>query len=72
MHAPSISSPVRRGSPAASGGGAIIGALGGLIGLGSADRLPLLHGFLFIVRELLHTTGVSMIEGPDNAGEVPQ
>jgi uncharacterized protein len=34
-----------RGSPAAFGGGAIIGALGGLIGLGGAEfRLPLLIG----------------------------
>jgi hypothetical protein len=33
------------GAPAAFGGGAIIGALGGLIGLGSAEfRLPLLIG----------------------------
>jgi uncharacterized membrane protein YfcA len=35
----------RRSSPAAFGGGAIIGALGGLIGLGGAEfRLPLLIG----------------------------
>jgi uncharacterized membrane protein YfcA len=35
----------QRGNPAAFGGGAIIGALGGLIGLGGAEfRLPLLIG----------------------------
>ena len=35
----------RRSSPAAFGGGALIGALGGLIGLGGAEfRLPLLIG----------------------------
>jgi uncharacterized membrane protein YfcA len=46
MHTPSIASPVaQRGAPAAFGGGAIIGALGGLIGLGGAEfRLPLLIG----------------------------
>lgn len=45
MHAPPIASPVARGAPAAFGGGAIIGALGGLIGLGGAEfRLPLLIG----------------------------
>jgi hypothetical protein len=26
-------------------------------------------GFLFVVHELLHTTGVSMIEAPENADE---
>jgi len=37
--------PMARGTPAAFGGGAIIGALGGLIGLGGAEfRLPLLIG----------------------------
>ena len=45
MQAPSLSSPASRGAPAAFGGGAIIGALGGLIGLGGAEfRLPLLIG----------------------------
>jgi uncharacterized membrane protein YfcA len=45
MHAPSTSSPASRGAPAAFGGGAVIGALGGLIGLGGAEfRLPLLIG----------------------------
>jgi uncharacterized membrane protein YfcA len=45
MLTPSISSPASRGAPAAFGGGAIIGALGGLIGLGGAEfRLPLLIG----------------------------
>jgi uncharacterized membrane protein YfcA len=45
MHAPSIPTPASRGAPAAFGGGAIIGALGGLIGLGGAEfRLPLLIG----------------------------
>ena len=35
----------RRSAPAAFGGGAVIGALGGLIGLGGAEfRLPLLIG----------------------------
>ena len=38
-------SPVARGAPAAFSGGAVIGALGGLIGLGGAEfRLPLLIG----------------------------
>jgi uncharacterized membrane protein YfcA len=42
---PSVTSPTSRGAPAAFGGGAIIGALGGLIGLGGAEfRLPLLIG----------------------------
>lgn len=37
--------PITRGRPAAFGGGAVIGALGGLIGLGEAEfRLPLLIG----------------------------
>jgi hypothetical protein len=37
--------PARRSAPTAFGGGAIIGALGGLIGLGGAEfRLPLLIG----------------------------
>jgi uncharacterized protein len=45
MHAPPIAPPVARGASAAFGGGAIIGALGGLIGLGGAEfRLPLLIG----------------------------
>jgi uncharacterized membrane protein YfcA len=45
MHTPSIASSVARGAPAAFSGGAIIGALGGLIGLGGAEfRLPLLIG----------------------------
>ena len=45
MHAPFLSSPASRGAPAAFGGGAVIGALGGLIGLGGAEfRLPLLIG----------------------------
>ncbi len=45
MLAPSRISLVARGAPAAFSGGAIIGALGGLIGLGGAEfRLPLLIG----------------------------
>src|SRR5260370_11442147 len=45
MHAPSVSSAATRNAPVAFGGGAIIGALGGLIGLGGAEfRLPLLIG----------------------------
>lgn len=45
MQAPSTASPVARGAHAAFSGGAIIGALGGLIGLGGAEfRLPLLIG----------------------------
>jgi uncharacterized membrane protein YfcA len=45
MQAPSIPATASRGAPAAFGGGAIIGALGGLIGLGGAEfRLPLLIG----------------------------
>ena len=43
--APVLGAQQRRNSPAAFGGGAIIGALGGLIGLGGAEfRLPLLIG----------------------------
>lgn len=46
MQSSSLSSPASRGVPAAFGSGAIIGALGGLIGLGGAEfRLPLLIGF---------------------------
>jgi uncharacterized membrane protein YfcA len=45
MHTPSLSSSPSR-LPAAFGGGAIIGILGGLIGLGGAEfRLPLLIGY---------------------------
>ena len=45
MRVSSVSSPASRSAPAAFGGGAIIGALGGLIGLGGAEfRLPLLIG----------------------------
>ncbi len=45
MLAPSFVSPAARRAPAAFSGGAIIGALGGLIGLGGAEfRLPLLIG----------------------------
>src|SRR5271166_1156280 len=45
MLTPSISSPASRGAPAAFSAGAIIGALGGLVGLGGAEfRLPLLIG----------------------------
>src|SRR6476646_6765618 len=46
MAATTLSSPVtRRSAAAAFAGGAIIGALGGLIGLGGAEfRLPLLIG----------------------------
>jgi uncharacterized membrane protein YfcA len=45
MLTPSLVSPVARGAPAAFSGGAIIGVLGGLIGLGGAEfRLPLLIG----------------------------
>jgi uncharacterized membrane protein YfcA len=37
--------PARRGLPAAFAGGGVIGALGGMIGLGGAEfRLPLLIG----------------------------
>ena len=37
--------PIQRSLPAAFGGGAIIGGLGGMIGLGGAEfRLPLLIG----------------------------
>ncbi|HEY3624003.1 MAG TPA: sulfite exporter TauE/SafE family protein [Roseiarcus sp.] len=40
-----VSKPTNRSNPAAFGGGAVIGALGGLIGLGGAEfRLPLLIG----------------------------
>ena len=43
--APIAGAQQRRNSPAAFGGGAIIGAFGGLIGLGGAEfRLPLLIG----------------------------
>lgn len=45
MFAPPLPSAPPRSVPAAFGGGAIIGALGGLIGLGGAEfRLPLLIG----------------------------
>ena len=45
MLAPSLASAPPRNLPAAFAGGAIIGALGGLIGLGGAEfRLPLLIG----------------------------
>ncbi|MGO9999482.1 MAG: ferritin-like domain-containing protein [Acetobacteraceae bacterium] len=46
MAATTLSPPVtRRSAPAAFAGGAVIGALGGLIGLGGAEfRLPLLIG----------------------------
>src|SRR5260370_22317000 len=49
----SIASPVAGGAAAAFSGGAIIGALGGLIGLGGAEfRLPLLIGaFRFVALE---------------------
>lgn len=43
----SLSSALPRNMPAAFGAGAIIGALGGLIGLGGAEfRLPLLARFV--------------------------
>lgn len=43
--APAFARAVSRNSPAAFGGGAVIGALGGLMGLGGAEfRLPLLIG----------------------------
>jgi uncharacterized membrane protein YfcA len=53
MQAPSLPIPASRSAPAAFGGGAIIGALGGLIGLGGAEfRLPLLIGaFRFVALE---------------------
>jgi hypothetical protein len=42
------------GSPAAFAGGAVIGALGGLIGLGGAEfRLPLLIGFGSLIPTVL-------------------
>jgi uncharacterized membrane protein YfcA len=45
LHAPAGSGAQSRNTPAAFGGGAIIGTLGGLIGLGGAEfRLPLLIG----------------------------
>ena len=45
MLVPTLSSSLPRNMPAAFGGGAMIGALGGLIGLGGAEfRLPLLIG----------------------------
>src|SRR6478752_6089376 len=46
MAVATLSSPeTRRSAPAAFAGGAVIGALGGLIGLGGAEfRLPLLIG----------------------------
>jgi uncharacterized protein len=53
MSTPSILSPASRSPAATFGGGAIIGALGGLIGLGGAEfRLPLLIGaFRFVALE---------------------
>src|SRR6478736_2750262 len=45
MPATTLPPPARRSAPVAFAGGAIIGALGGLIGLGGAEfRLPLLIG----------------------------
>lgn len=45
MPVTTLSSPAARNAPAAFAGGAVIGALGGLIGLGGAEfRLPLLIG----------------------------
>lgn len=45
METPANTPTITRSAPAAFGGGAIIGALGGLIGLGGAEfRLPLLIG----------------------------
>src|SRR5271156_6106825 len=42
---PATSLPSKRSAPTAFAGGAVIGALGGLIGLGGAEfRLPLLIG----------------------------
>jgi uncharacterized protein len=44
MPATTLPSPATRRAPAAFAGGAVIGALGGLIGLGGAEfRLPLLY-----------------------------
>jgi uncharacterized protein len=53
MPATTLPSPATRSAPAAFAGGAIIGALGGLIGLGGAEfRLPLLIGaFRFVALE---------------------
>jgi uncharacterized membrane protein YfcA len=53
MPATTLPSPATRRAPAAFAGGAVIGALGGLIGLGGAEfRLPLLIGaFRFVALE---------------------
>jgi hypothetical protein len=67
-----------RNAPAAFGGGAIIGALGGLIGLGGAEfRLPLLIGvFRFTaVEAVILNKAMSLIvvasAFPFRAGAVP-
>src|SRR5271165_6248553 len=78
MQAPSISAPASRGAPAAFGGGAVIGALGGLIGLGGAElRLPLLiSAFRFVALEaVILNKSMSLIVVasalPFRAGTVP-
>lgn len=78
MLAPPVSSVAARGNPAAFGGGAIIGALGGLIGLGGAEfRLPLLIGlFQFAALEaIVLNKAMSLIVVasalPFRAGTVP-
>lgn len=76
MDTPSATAPPRR--PAAFGGGALIGALGGLIGLGGAEfRLPLLIGvFRFAALEaVILNKAMSLVVVatalPFRAGTVP-
>lgn len=78
MLVPTLSSSLPRNMPAAFGGGAMIGALGGLIGLGGAEfRLPLLIGaFEFAALEaviLNKTMSLVVVASalPFRAGTVP-
>jgi uncharacterized protein len=78
MLAPSLPSALSRNIPAAFSGGAIIGTLGGLIGLGGAEfRLPLLIGaFQFAALEaVILNKAMSLVVVasalPFRAGTVP-
>lgn len=74
----SVPAPNTRSTPAAFGGGAVIGALGGLIGLGGAEfRLPLLIGaFRFgALQAVILNKAISLVVVasalPFRAGTVP-
>lgn len=78
MMSESVSTPTTRNLPAAFGGGAVIGTLGGLIGLGGAEfRLPLLIGlFRFAALEaVILNKAMSLVVVatalPFRAGTVP-